>query len=274
LNTATLSSINIYPIKSTAGIALSNSWVDDFGLSFDRRFVITNLEGRFMTARTEPRLCLIQASLTATGMILTAPDMPLLEIKYQNFSHDYKKITVWKDEINSQYCDKNYDQWFSQYLGKHCQLHFFGEQSNRQVKNSKNEVGFADGYPLMVISQASLDELNTRLVDHHVTMAQFRPNLVINNTSAFAEDTWLHIRIGEVEFEVVKPCSRCIFTTVDPRSAIKHDKREPLATLKSYRQVPRGEIMFGQNLIPLNKGQIKQGDELIVLKTQAVMQFK
>ncbi len=274
MNTPVLSSIHIYPIKSTAGIALSNSWVDDFGLSFDRRFVLTNAQGKFITARTKPRLCLVQASLTASGLVLSAPEMPLLEISYQDFSDSYQQVTVWADQIDSQYCHKKYDQWFSEFLGFECQLHFFGQQSNRAVKNSTKQVGFADGYPLLLISQASLDDLNNKLTDHHVKMSQFRPNLVIENTSAFAEDTWQQIRIGEVIFDVVKPCSRCVFTTVDPLTGVKNASKEPLMTLKRYRQVERGEVMFGQNLIPVNKGQIKQGDKLTVLKTQPPLQFK
>lgn len=270
---ALLQSLYVYPIKSTAGIALSNTWIDNIGLSFDRRFVVADHQGQFMTARTEPSLCLIRASLTPTGLILTAPDMPALEINYQAFSDHYQSVTVWKDEINSRYCSLDYDLWFSDYLKKPCQLLFFGEKSSRQVKNKQNQVGFADGYPQLLISQASLDDLNARMPNHQITMAQFRPNIVVEGTEAFEEDKWQHIRIGEVEFEVTKPCTRCIFTTVDPDTAEKHPKQEPLSTLKHYRKDERGEIMFGQNLVALNQGRLEVGDQVTVLSTQSPPQF-
>jgi len=271
-----LQSLHIYPIKSTAGISLSNSWVDDLGLSFDRRFVVSDLNGQFITARTEPTLCLIRVNLTEHGLILTAPDMPALVINYRELSREYQKITVWNDDIQAQYGNKTYDLWFSQYLKKTCQLFYYGENSQRCVSNSHKKIAFADGYPLLLISQASLDDLNKKMSGQspqEISMAQFRPNLVVNSCDAFAEDTWQHIRIGEVEFEVSKPCSRCIFTTVNPTSAGKHPQQEPLKTLTTYRQVASGDVMFGQNLIALNQGSIKQGDEIIVLKKQSAPIF-
>jgi len=242
-------------------------------LSFDRRFVVTDHQGQFITARTEPRLCLIKSCLTEEGLILTAPNMPVLEIKYRSFTQHYQQVTVWNDEIQGQYCDLAYDLWLSDYLDKPCQLLYFGQQSQRQVKDSDKPVTFADGYPLLLIAQASLDDLNSRLDNLHVPMAQFRPNLVINNAKAFAEDNWQRIQIGEVEFEVSKACSRCILTTVNSLTAEKHEKQEPLTTLKSYRQVASGDVMFGQNLIPLNKGKISLSDEVIVLEKKASPDF-
>ncbi|MDO6445201.1 YcbX family protein [Colwellia sp. 1_MG-2023] len=271
-------SLHIYPIKSTAEIALSKSWIDDFGLSFDRRFVVTDLNGQFITARTQPKLCLIQSYLTPKGLVLTAPNMPELEVTFANFSEQYHVVTVWKDDINALYCHQHYDKWFSQYLNLPCQLHFFADKSSRKVNNSDKQVGFADGYPLLLISQASLNDLNNRLTTRYgdnasVSMTQFRPNIVVNDTMAFAEDGWQRIRIGDIEFEVVKPCSRCVFTTIDPNNAEKHPNQEPLSTLKSYRQVAKGDVMFGQNIIPLSKGQIKQGDNVTILSHQAPLHF-
>lgn len=272
MRSPSLQSLHIYPVKSTAGISLSNSWVDDFGLSFDRRFVITDASGQFITARTQPTLCLIKANLTEYGLVLTAPNMPALHVLYHELSPTYKDINVWEDDINAQHGHKDYDLWFSQYLQIPCQLLYFGERSQRFVKNSNKQVAFADGYPLLLISQASLDDLNSKMSlqsNEKVSMSQFRPNIVVNDCDAFAEDTWQHIRIGEVEFEVSKPCSRCIFTTVNPNNAENHPQQEPLTTLKNYRQVANGDVLFGQNLIALNQGSIKQGDEVVVLKKQS-----
>lgn len=269
MTSPSVQSLHIYPIKSTAGISLSKSWVDDLGLSFDRRFVLTDLNGQFITARTQPALCLIQSHLTPEGLILTAPNMPALAIQFKNFSEQYHQVTVWKDQINALYCHQTYDKWFSQYLNLPCQLHFYNEKSSRNVQNRNSQVSFADGYPLLLVSQASLDELNSKLGSgNEVTMAQFRPNIVVNDTLTFEEDGWKRIKIGDVEFEVTKPCSRCIFTTVDPTNAQKHKEQEPLSTLKKFRQVADGDVMFGQNLIALNKGQIKQGDKVNIISNQ------
>jgi uncharacterized protein YcbX/ferredoxin len=266
-----LQSLHIYPLKSAAGIALSNSWVDDYGLNFDRRFVITDANGQFITARTEPTLCLIKVNLSEHGLVLTAPNMPALHISYQKLSQTYKTITVWTDDIQAQYGHEDYDLWFSQYLNAPCQLLYFGERSQRLVSNSQKQVAFADGYPLLLISQASLDDLNSKMSlpsNQKISMSQFRPNIVVDDCEAFAEDSWQHIRIGEVEFEVAKPCSRCIFTTINPQSAEINQQQEPLNTLKNHRQVASGDVMFGQNLIALNQGSIKQGDEIVILKKQ------
>jgi len=271
-------SLHTYPIKSTAGIELLTTWVDELGISFDRRFVLTALNGQFITARIQPKLCLIQSHLITNGLMLTAPNMPSLKIEFSRFSEQYHSVTVWKDQINSLYCHQHYDKWFSEYLAMPCQLHYFSEKSSRKVKNKQNPVSFADGYPLLLISQASLDDLNHRITGNEIeqpqiVMSQFRPNIVATNTTAFEEDSWRRIRIGEVEFEVAKPCSRCIFTTINPETAEKHSLQEPLATLKHYRQVEGGDVMFGQNLIPLNNGQIKQGDQIQVLETQSPIVF-
>ncbi len=276
MGSPSLQSLHVYPIKSAAGIALSKSWVDDFGLSFDRRFVITDANGQFITARTEPTLCLINVNLSEHGLVLTAPDMPTLHISYQKLSPTYKTVTVWADDIQAQYGHEDYDLWFSQYLHKPCQLLYFGERSQRLVSNSQKQVAFADGYPLLLISQASLDDLNSRMslpTHQKISMSQFRPNIVVDDCNAFAEDSWKHIRIGEVEFEVAKPCSRCVFTTINPNNAELNQQQEPLRTLKNYRQVASGDVMFGQNLIALNQGSIKQGDEIIILKKQSSPTF-
>ncbi|GHG05583.1 YcbX family protein [Thalassotalea marina] len=273
MSSAFVQSVHVYPIKSASGISLSHSWVDDFGLSFDRRFVVTELNGRFITARTQPSLCLISVNITPEGLVLTAPDMPVLEIKFKQFSEQYHAVTVWNDEVNALYCHQHYDKWFSDYLGLPCQLHFFAERSSRYVKNRNNQVAFADGYPLLLATQATLDDLNKKLKNHQVTMNNFRPNVVVGQTLAFAEDTWKHIRIGEVEFEITKPCSRCIFTTVDPLTGEKHPKQEPLATLKQYRQLDNGDVIFGQNMVALNKGIIRQGDEVTIISEQSAPNY-
>jgi len=269
-----VSSIHIYPVKSTAGISVPQAKVEELGLSFDRRFIVSDPSGQFITARTEPRLCLVQTILMEQGLELSAPNMSTLTLSYEEFTNQYQKVTVWGDEVAGQLCSNAANTWFSDYLQRPCRLLFFGKNSYRERKpNTDNarKIAFADGYPLLLISQASLDNLNSRLVDNQqqsVSMTQFRPNIVINNCLPFAEDSWQHIRIGDVEFKVSKPCERCIFTTVNAKNGEKHPQQEPLRTLKSFRKNEGGEVLFGQNLIALNSGQIHQGDELVIISQQ------
>jgi uncharacterized protein YcbX/ferredoxin len=272
--TVTVSDLYIYPIKSTKGINLPQANINELGLAFDRRFVVSDNAGQFITARTEPTMCLITTSLTEKGIKLSAPNMTTLMLSYQEFSNQYKNVNVWGDEVAGQLCSPEANLWLSEYLHRPCQLLFFGEASSREKKANTvdaRELAFADGYPLLLISQASLDDLNQRLVANNqktVSMTQFRPNIVVDNCLPFAEDGWQYIRIGDIEFKVSKPCERCIFTTVNPEDGIKDPQQQPLRTLKTYRQTSNGEVLFGQNLIPLTKGHIKQGDTLSVSKSQ------
>ena len=274
-----VSSLHIYPIKSTAGISLPHAKIEELGLSFDRRFIVSAPSGQFITARTEPTLCLVKTNLIEQGIELSAPNMSTLTLSYDEFTNQYQKVTVWDDEVLGQLCSSIANVWFSDYLKRPCQLLFFGQNSLRERKpntDKARKLAFADGYPLLLISQASLDNLNSRLLDKHldgnqqetVSMAQFRPNIVVDNCLPFAEDGWQHIRIGEVEFKVSKPCERCIFTTVNPENGEKHPQQQPLKTLKSFRRSHNGEVLFGQNLIPLNSGKISQGDELTIITRQ------
>ncbi|MFT6249329.1 MAG: hypothetical protein ACJAZQ_002545 [Cognaticolwellia sp.] len=272
--TVTVSNLYIYPIKSTMGISLPQASIDELGLAFDRRFVISDNSGQFISARTEPTLCLVKTLLTDNGITLSAPAMPTLFLVYENFSEQYKNVNVWDDEIAGQLCSTKANSWFSNYLQRPCQLLYFGKASSRVRKaNTDNarKVAFADGYPLLLISQASLDDLNQRLLANNqktVSMANFRPNIVVDNCLPFAEDGWQYIRIGEIEFKVSKPCERCILTTVNPENGIKDRQQQPLSTLKTYRQTRSGEVLFGQNLIPLTSGRINQGDKLTVNQSQ------
>lgn len=277
--TLTVSYLYIYPIKSTKGISLPHANVDKLGLAFDRRFVISDNAGQFITARTEPTLCLVNSTLTEQGLILSAPNMSTLTLSYDDFTNQYKNVTVWGDNIAGQLCSTKANLWFTNYLKRPCQLLYFGEASSRKKQsntdNARN-LAFADSYPLLLISQASLDDLNQRLLANNqrtVSMTQFRPNIVIDNCLPFAEDGWQTVRIGEIEFRVSKPCERCIFTTVNPENGIKDPQQQPLKTLKKYRKTSNGEVFFGQNLIPLTSGNIKQGDKLTVSKSQQPPSF-
>jgi len=244
-----VSSIHIYPIKSTAGISLPSAQVEALGLTFDRRFVVCDLSGQFITARTEPRLCLVKTKLTNKSLTLSTPGMETLVLLYDEFTNQYQKLTVWGDEVNGQLCSKKANLWFSEYLQRPCELLFFGQDSHRERKPKTNTN-------------------NSENTEEVIVMAQFRPNIVVSDCLPFAEDSWQHIRIGEVEFKVSKPCERCIFITVNPLTGEKNQQQQPLKMLKSFRQAHNGEVLFGQNLIALNSGTVRQDDKVIVISNQ------
>ncbi|NVK43966.1 MAG: MOSC domain-containing protein [Oceanospirillaceae bacterium] len=260
-----LSSLHIYPVKSTAGIQLDRAFTERAGLAFDRRFVLADRDGRFLTARKHPRLLQVRGTPTADGLILSAPWRPDLRLRYDEFPLQYLTISVWDDEIEGQHCCEAADQWFAELLGIDCSLRYFGPRSRRQTDRAPlSPVAFADGYPLLLISEASLADLNARLPEP-VTMSQFRPNMVISGTEPFAEDGWTRIRIGTLELALVKPCSRCVLTTIDPVTAERHPRQEPLRTLSGYRRDSDGQVNFGQNLVPLGEGVLEVGMEVEIL---------
>jgi len=265
MSLSSLSKINIFPVKSVGGISLSTSWVEKQGLSFDRRFMLALADGSMVTARKYPIMVKVKSSLLQDGIVFTFPDLEPLKIQYAQFKMQETPATVWKDNFTAYTTTDEADDWFSQVLGQRVELLFSGEQSNRVREKLGHNVSFADGYPVLVISQASLDELNRRSPEEH-SMDQFRTNLVVSGDEPFIEDSWKRIRIGEVEFEAVKPCERCILTTVDVESAEFRPTKEPLNTFSTFRANERGGVFFGQNLVAKNEGMIQVGDQIEVLE--------
>ncbi len=268
MSEVTLSSINIFPVKSLGSISLSQSFVSDSGLAFDRRFMLSDPQGQLLSARQVPALLQFKILLRDEGIEIIAPDGDHLSVRYPELFQNYRQVTIWGTEINAQHCGIGFDEWFSNKLGRECHLLYFGEQSERYTSRRLDKpVAFADGYPLLVISEASLEDLNSRATAP-VTMEHFRTNLVAKGCEPFAEDSWKRIRIGEVEFEVIKPCSRCVMTTYDPATGKKIANGEPIKTLSQYRMGASNDVFFGQNLIPLNEGRISVDDHITVLETQ------
>ncbi len=260
-----LSSISIYPIKSTAALDLQSATIDARGLMHDRRWMIVDPEGRFLTGRQLARMVLICADPRSDGLHLEAPSMPGLEVVAPDSDSERLSVTVWDDVVDAACADAAADAWLSEFLGRPVRLAMMDAQSVRMVEpepagTHEHEVGFADGYPFLAISQGSLDGLNARLAAP-MSMQRFRPNLVIAGCAAHAEDSWQRIRIGAVEFEAVKPCTRCVFTTVDPTLGVRDPSGEPLRTLKSYRRSDAG-ITFGMNLVARSRGRICVGDRV------------
>ena len=260
-----LSGLNIYPVKSAAGIALRTAEAQLRGLEFDRRWMITDLRGKFMTQRQFPRMALIQTQIEAGKLHLSAAGMESLAISPTENSP--VKVEVWGDRCQAIPANDSANAWLSQFLDRPCQLVYMPEDEVRPVDRNyavdkRDHVSFADGFPYLLISEASLEDLNRRL-EAPLPMNRFRPNFVVSGCEPFAEDTWKRIRIGAIEFHLVKLCSRCAITTVDQATGIRG--QEPLATLGTYRR-QKGKVVFGQNLIPKNEGTIALGDEIEVVE--------
>lgn len=252
-----------YPVKSCAGFSLEHSTAGLMGLTGDRVWMVADQNGKFLTGRQLPAMVLIRPSPTADGLLLQAPDMEPLAVR----SADYRQplhTSVWSYQFDAWGGPAEADDWLSFYLGVECRLVYIGDRSQRLLRSDPSKpLGFADGYQYLLISEASLAELNRRL-PRPVSMLQFRPNLVVGGVAAFDEDRWKVVRIGEVEFDVVKPCERCIFTTVDPQTGHFDSQQQPLATLNQFRAFEAGTL-FGQNLVARNAGRLRLGDPLTVL---------
>ncbi|MEI8609788.1 hybrid-cluster NAD(P)-dependent oxidoreductase [Enterovibrio sp. Hal110] len=269
-----INQINVYPVKSIGGTSLSNAWVEKIGLSFDRRFMVADSTGKFITGRTHPILAKVTASIQANGITLTHPTMSPLVLKYAQFSLTEVNTNVFKDEFAGYATTATANAWFSHLLSGQMQLLFTGETSSpRFGKKANVNVSFADAFPLLLISEASLAALNARSPDLH-SMDQFRTNLVATGCDAFEEDRWAKIRIGTVEFSVDCPCSRCVFTTLDLESGRFRPNGEPITTLSKFRTDNDGNVNFGMNLIALNEGMIQAGDDIEVLAYRDVEEYE
>lgn len=266
--TPVLSGLYRYPIKSTAGQALQRGIVTEEGLEGDRRYMVVKPDGTFITARTHPHLQRVVAQPISAGLALGHERLGEIIADETDFAGAPFATGVWGDAFEALTTTAALDAWFSDVVGEPARLLWLGQRSPRYRERIARRVSFADGYPLMLISQASLDDLNTRTPTAQ-RMAQFRPNLVIAGTAPYAEDTWKRIRIGELEFSVDAPCSRCAMITVDPALGTFQARGEPLRTLAGYRRGEGGKVYFGQNLIAHGGGEIELGAPLSVLETRA-----
>ncbi|MEC9482244.1 MAG: MOSC N-terminal beta barrel domain-containing protein [Halomonas sp.] len=264
----TISSLYRYPIKSTAYQAVGEAWVDEEGLEGDRRYMLAKPDGTFLTARTHPWLQRITAVPFPGGLRVSHPDLGDMVAREAAFEAEPFVTHVWDDSFAGLTTTRVLDEWVSQAVREPARLLWLGARSPRYRPGIERRVSFADGYPLMLISQASLDDLNRRMAVPQ-RMIQFRPNLVVEGTMPCAEDAWRRIRVGEVEFLVDSPCSRCAMITVDPVSKTFQPRGEPLRTLAGYRRGSGGKVYFGQNLIAMNAGRLAVGSRVEVLEASS-----
>ena len=236
------------------------------GLQDDRRMMVVTDEGECLTQREHPRLALVTPKLNDGALTLSAPNFDSIQIAIQK-TGTAQPVNIWKSK-GVQAIDQGDEaaRWFSDWLGVSVRLVHIADGYKRRINeeyeiNPDDHTGFADEYPILLISEESLQDLNSRL-DQPVPMNRFRPNIVVKGCDPFAEDTWNKIKIGSVELGIVKPCGRCVVTTIDKETLEKN--KEPLKTLEQYRRHELGAI-FGQNVIPLNEGMLRLGMNVEVL---------
>ena len=276
-----LSEIYIYPIKSLGGIRLENSNITTRGLENDRRFMLIDENGRFLTQREHPELAIFQTEIDGeTLMITNKKDGSSVKVQTQYFNTELSNpslnVQIWDDQTTAIEVSQEASAWFTQALGIPTRLVFMHEESQRKIETNYaltgNEItSFSDGYPILIAGQSSLDDLNNRL-KNPVNINRFRPNFVFTNGEPFEEDDWHEFTIGDVRFFGVKPCSRCIMTTIDQETGEKNGK-EPLLTLNKYRKAGK-RILFGQNVLISQLGTVSVGDVVTVLSRRKLAKFQ
>lgn len=263
-NVLIVQDIFIYPIKSLGGIRLSEAVVEEKGFQHDRRWMLVDKEGLFLSQRDYPQLALLSVELGENELtvFVRTENANSIKIPTELATGPELLVTIWDDQVWAKVVDPEISNWFSDYLGLEANLVVMPESSHRKVDQryavNGESVSFADGMPYLLIGQESLNELNSRL-EIPVPMDRFRPNIVFSGGTAFQEDFLRKIRIGSVEFEIVKPCARCVMTTVNQETG--QTGKEPLKTLSSYRTL-NNKVYFGQNMVSLSNGLVKIGDQI------------
>jgi uncharacterized protein len=261
----TLTHLNVYPVKSCRGIPVGSATLDRWGIQHDRNWMVVDADGVFVSQRTQPRLALVEPALDEERLTLRAPEMPALELPVSGRAGPPRMVTIWRDACQALDQGDGAAQWFTRYLGQPARLVRIGGGFERPVNEANYpagaDVAFADGYPLLILSIASLSDLNARLTEP-LPMNRFRPNLVVDGCPAFAEDTWERIRIGAVNFQLVTKCMRCAITTVNQATAVQG--KEPLSTLATFRRSGDG-VIFGRNVVHQGVGTLRVGDAVEVL---------
>jgi uncharacterized protein YcbX len=262
-----ISQLNIYPVKSLGGISVDTARITDRGFEHDRRWLLIDPNGVQITQREVPAMALLQPAITPTGLTIThRPSGQKLEIPFEPATNDLVKVQCWDDTVTAQFVSRVADTWFGELLKLSCRLVYMPETTKRQTDLQYTEAGhytsFADGYPFLLIGEASLEDLNRRL-DLPLPMNRFRPNIVFSGGEPYLEDRLTSFTIGNVRFSGVKRCARCVMTTINQTTAEKG--KEPLRTLARYR-ADNNKILFGQNLIHHSLGRLTIGDPLIPIQ--------
>lgn len=256
---ATVTALHYYPVKSCAGTSVASLRADELGPALDRRFMLVDEDSTFLSQRELPKLSLVEPEVVGEHLSVKAPGRERLRIPLEPTGARFL-ARIWRDVVEVNPTTDEADEWFSEYLKTRCRLVHLPKESVRLIDpdyaGPEDRVTLADGFPFLVISETSLEDLNSRLAEP-LPMNRFRPNIVVAGTGPYAEDGWGRVRIGDLEFRAVKACARCAITTVNQRTAKRG--KEPLKTLATYRNSPTG-VLFGQNLIHEGSGTVEVGD--------------
>ncbi|GHF11213.1 hypothetical protein GCM10017044_01170 [Kordiimonas sediminis] len=260
--------LTLYPVKSMAGYDVPSAFCDENGLEGDRRFVVTRPDGKFITARQYPKLLTLQPRWVDgfDRLEIKGPAGTLHVSAHPGEDESAPvPVTVWNDTILSGDCGEDAANWISEFLGREARLKTLAENSSRQSDgNPFVPASYADAMPLLVLSDASVEDMNSRL-DSPVTVRNFRPNIYVSGVSSpFDEDYWSSFRAEDVEITIVYGCSRCVMTTADPETGVFRKDKEPMKMLGSYRRGPDKQIYVGQNAAVSRAGVLRAGAEIIL----------
>lgn len=273
MDASILTHIVVYPVKGCRGISHEHASFWSSGLSLDREWMVIDRDGTFVSQRTVPKLALVETAIELNALVLRYPEYGELVLPLVYYGGPSREVTVHRDRLTATDCGDRAAAWLSEALDGEYRLVRMGPESKRPVASRvvlQAQTAFADAFPLLVIGEASLADLNQRIAargGRPVLMDRFRPNLVVSGCGPYAEDAWQRFRIGEVEFAVEKPCTRCSVTTVDQQTGERGT--EPLATLATYRRTPDG-VIFGMNVTHRGPGERTADGTIIGSRSIAV----
>ena len=257
----------IYPVKSLGGISLEQVLITDRGFQYDRRWMLVDEQGIFLSQRERPVMAALQVEISATGLRIhrnTAPGNTL-QVPFTPDNGNSMMVDIWGQPCEARMVSAEADAWFSKELDTQCRLVYMPDSSRLRINEKYHATGitsFSDGFPILMVSEASLDLLNQR-AGLSLEMARFRPNLVISGCAAHDEDRMRQFSINGIRMTGAKPSARCVVTTLDPQTLLKG--KEPLQTLSTYRKL-ENKIYFGENVVAEDTGLIRVGDEVRVVE--------
>ncbi|MCK5831408.1 MAG: MOSC domain-containing protein [Methylococcales bacterium] len=264
---AILSDIYIYPVKSLSGIKVSTWPVNEKGLLHDRKWMLIDSNNQFLSQRRVPKMVLIKTQIEDKTLILSTSISGSISLPLNPENGDAINTTIWKDQCLAKTTNQKVDQWLSNFLDIECKLVYQPDTTIRPVDpdyaTATDKVNFSDGFPFLIISEASLISLNQEM-NLQLPMERFRPNLVITNCEAYSEDSWRGIQINNIGFRLPKPCSRCSIPTIDIETA--QTNKEPLTTLNRLRRW-NNRVFFGQNALHNNEGELSTGNTVEIIQT-------
>lgn len=262
MSNITVSGLFVYPIKGARGIEVSSARVAPLGFEHDRRFLLADPRGNFITQREHPTLALVQTAIEGETLVVIAPKQEPLRVPLRPTGPCDRTAQVFGTRSRAIFVGQTPADYFSTYLGTPLELVFMPENEGREVdpdfaKNGER-VSFADGFPFLLTTEESLSDLNARLANS-VPMNRFRPNIVVRGTPPWSEDSWTTLTTRDMVFHSVKPCGRCQVTTIDQETGIRG--KDPLATLATFRS-RANKVYFGWNLFVKGDGEMRTGDRM------------